>query len=332
MSASVPRPHAPVAPRTTGEVITDALDALRRSFKVVFTLGVPFCAVDLVLREFSQSLLARVAARAGEAGADLGALVASLSTALAAMGAGLGSFVVQQLLTAGVVAVGVQLASGRTPSVGAALRMIADRGAAVVLTALLFLFLVAGLPSMLALVAVGASAGLAWAVELPGLIIVGTGIGLLLALVAFIVTTLRWALYSVVVVTEGRSFWSALRRSSELTAPRGLTFAETPRFRLSVLFLIGLALAGVIQSIFIVPRVVIALLTGWSLAQGALPGLAALPVWFMVPFGLVEVVTNAAVVPFSAFLLVFFTLDLRVRYEGADVDGADGATATATAS
>jgi hypothetical protein len=165
-----------------------------------------------------------------------------------------------------------------------------------------------------------AAAGVAFATEQPLLVFVGVALGVLLALIAFIVLTLRWSLYSVVVVTEGRSLWAALSRSSELTAPRGLPLGETPRFRLSVIFLIGLALAGVLQSLFVVPRLVIAIATGWSFSDGALPGLAALPVWFMVPFGLVEVVTNAAVLPFSAFLLCFFTLDLRVRYEGADVD------------
>jgi hypothetical protein len=36
-----------------------------------------------------------------------------------------------------------------------------------------------------------------------------------------------------------------------------------------------------------------------------------------VPFGLIEVVTNAAVIPLSGLLLALFTLDLRVRYEHA---------------
>ena len=47
-------------PRTTGEVISDAVGVLRRSFPVIFSLAVPFCAVDLLLREVSQSFLVRL--------------------------------------------------------------------------------------------------------------------------------------------------------------------------------------------------------------------------------------------------------------------------------
>ena len=321
MSSSASTPSALAAPRTTGEVITDAVDALRRSFAVVFAVSVPFCAVDLVLREFSQALLAQVAARASVGGGDPAALLAGLPAMLAAVGAGLGSFMVQQLLAAGVISIGARLADGNEPSVGDALRAIGERGAAVVVTALLFVVLVFGAPALVATVPIVAAALVAFGTDQPLLVLVGAGVGALLALIAVVVLTLRWSLYSAVVVTERRSLWSALRRSSELTAPRGLPFGETPRFRLSVIFLIGLALAGVLQSLFVVPRLAIAVATGWSFSDGALPGLAALPVWFMVPFGLVEVATNAAVLPFSALLVFFFTLDLRVRYEGADVDG-----------
>jgi hypothetical protein len=326
-----PTPAVPLAavPRTTGEVITDAVDALRRSFGVVFALGVPFCAVDLVLREFGQSVLGQMTAKLGAANGDPAMVLAEMLPLLAALGAGFASFIVQTLLSAAVVAVGESVAAGQQPSVSSALRKLVDRGAAVVFTALLFMLLAFGVPFVVAVVPLVISTFVAMAVDQPALVVVGGGVGFLLSLVVFIVLTLRWSLYSVVAVTEPRSFFAALRRSSELTAPRGLPFAETPRFRLSVLFLVGLALAGVLQSLFVGPRIAIAFATGWSLADGAMPGLASLPVWFMVPFGLAEVVTNAAVLPFSALLLYFFTLDLRVRYEGADVVDAAASPATA---
>jgi hypothetical protein len=320
MPSSASLPHALAAPRSTGEVISDAMDALRRSFKVVFVLAVPFCAVDLVLREFGQALFAQVATRAGAAGGDLSVLVTGLTTLLASLGAALGAFIVQQLLSAGVIAVGTQLVGGDAPSVGRALRTIGERGAALVFTALLFMTLVFSLPIVFMTGSLGVSIALSSAFEMPMLAFACIAVGIIIPLVGFIFMTLRWSLYSVVVVTEERSLWNALARSAELTASRGLPFIETPRFRLSVIFLIGLALSGVLQSLFVVPRLGISIAMGWSMADGALPGLATLPVWFMVPFGLVEVVTNAAVVPFSAFLLFFFTLDLRVRYEGVDID------------
>lgn len=306
-------------PRTTGEVITDAVDALRRSFGVVFALGVPFCAVDLILREFSQSGLARLTAKLGERSGDPSVLLEQLSWLAASVAAGLASFMVQQLLAVGVIAVGELIAAGEQPTVPAALRRIAERGAAVIVTAFSFVLVAGAIPMLLILVPTVVGTVAAVPLEQPILIVLGAGAGFILAMVALVVMTLRWSLYSVVVVTEGRWLLGALRRSSELTAPRGLPFAETPRFRLSVVLLIGVALAGVLQSLFVGPRLAMAFATGWSLDDGALPGLAALPIWFMVPFGLVEVLTNAAVMPFSALLMFFFTLDLRVRYEGAGV-------------
>jgi hypothetical protein len=310
----------PAVPRSTGEIITDAVDALRRSFLVAFSFCVPFCAVDLLLREVAQHLLLRVSAQLADAGSpDWGLLQTLASSFLAAVGAGLGSFVVQQLLSTGVMGLGERLAAGQPVSVADAVRRAVDRGAAVVLTGVLFLLGALFVPAVTAAVPIGAGVVVALAVEQPLLVLPAAILGALLALIAVIVVTLRWSLYAAVVVTEGLAGFAALRRSAALTAPRGLPFGETPRFRLSVLFLIGLALASTLQSLFLVPRLAIAALTGWSFADGALPGLAALPVWFMVPFGLLEVATNAAVLPFSAFLLCFFALDLRVRYEGYDL-------------
>jgi hypothetical protein len=51
-----------------------------------------------------------------------------------------------------------------------------------------------------------------------------------------------------------------------------------------------------------------------------------MPVPMLIPLALVEVALNAAVMPFSAVLLTLFTLDLRVRYEGLDMEPAAPAT------
>jgi len=216
-----------------------------------------------------------------------------------------------------VTVVGEQAFAGRPASAREALARMAARGGPLILTSLLFM-LVVGSATMGALLLPTALAGLvALQMGLVWVLFPGLGLGLLASLIIMLVLTLRWSLYAPTVVCEGRSMFSALARSSALTAPRGLPFFETPRFRLSVMLLIALGISSVLQSLFVVPRLVVAFITGWSFSDGGLPGLTHLPLWFGVPFGLIEVVTNAAVIPLSGVLLALFTFDLRVRYEHA---------------
>ncbi|MDP2341128.1 MAG: hypothetical protein Q8O67_09230 [Deltaproteobacteria bacterium] len=304
-------------PRSTGEIISDAVHALRRAFGVIFTIAVPFCAIDLFLREVGQSFFLRVTAAIGDPQhADLDALQASLPSFAAGFGFLLGSFFTQLLLSGAVIAVGDEMCHGRVPTVRGALARLGERGAAIIVTGTLFLVVVMIVTGVAVAVPMLASGVVAFSLELPVLIIGGAIVGLVLAFLLLIVLTLRWSLYSPAVVVEGKSMFKALARSSELTAGRGLPFLETPKFRLSVLFLVGMALSGVLQSLFIGPRLVMAVLTGWSFADGSFPGLAEMPIWFMLPFGLLEIVTNATVIPFTGLLLAFFAFDLRVRYEG----------------
>ena len=44
-----------------------------------------------------------------------------------------------------------------------------------------------------------------------------------------------------------------------------------------------------------------------------------MPLWFIVPFGAIEVLANALVVPFTSLLMTLFYFDLRVRFEGYDL-------------
>jgi hypothetical protein len=317
------RPSAPDAvdwstrePRTTGEIISDAISVLRRSFGAVFTLALPVCAVDLVLRELSQSFLASITPtllRSGGASPD--ELLAAAPRGLAAVGFLLAAFSTQQLLLGGVTVIAEQSFGGRPTSSRAAARRLLSRGAPLLATTLLFLTLVGGAASLTVLVPTVIGGALAVWTELFVLVFLGVGAGLLGCLVVVLLLTLRWYLYAPAVICEGRSWWQALQRSSSLTSSRGLAFDQTPRFRLSVMLLIALGISSVLQSLFVVPRLVVAAATGWSFSDGGLPGLAHLPLWFGVPFGLIEVATNAAVIPFSGLLLALFSFDLRVRYE-----------------
>lgn len=314
-------------PRSTGEIISDALAGLRRSFGPIFTLAVPFCAVDLFLREVGGSFLLQVTSKLDPTHADLAALTGTLVPFLAAIGFLVASFFTQTLLNGAVIGVGNDLAWRRTPTVKRALAVLADRGAALVLTSIAFLAVL----TVIIVVAVGAPmvlfGALAIAFDVIPLIVVGAVVGVLLSFLVVIVVTLRWSLYAPAVIVEGRSFFGALSRSSALTAARGLPFFETPKFRLSILLLVGLALSGVLQSLFVGPRIALAVITGWSFSNGSLPGLAQMPIWFMVPFGLLEILTNATVIPFSGLLLSLFAFDLRVRYEGVEAEGSDEADA-----
>lgn len=305
-------------PRTTGEVISDAVSVLRRHFGVVFSLAVPFCAVDVLLREVSQSFMAGLGPMLLKPeGATPDDLLAALPDFGVVVGFLAAAFATQQVLMGAVTVVGEQAFVGRPASAREALVRMASQGGPLILTSLLFMLLVSG-ATTLALVAPTFAAGaIALSTGMAPLLFVGLGLGLLGSLVVMLVLTLRWSLYAPTVVCEGRSLFSALARSSALTAPRGLPFIDTPRFRLSVMLLIALGISSVLQSLFVVPRLVVAFVTGWSFSNGGLPGLTHLPLWFAVPFGLIEVVTNAAVIPLSGLLLALFTFDLRVRYEHA---------------
>lgn len=304
------------APRTTGEIISDAMVALRRSFKVIFAFAVPFCAVDLLLREVASSFLLQVTSKIDPLNPSPDAFDGAFAPVSIAMGFLIAAYFVQTLLSGGVVAMANEITWRRAPTVRGALAALVERGAALLLTGLLLMVVLTFGMTLAAAVPMAVGFGVALGADLLPLAVVGVVLGMVLMVVTAIVLTLRWSLYMPAVMVERLSFFAALSRSSTLTAPRGLPFFETPKFRLSVLLLVALALSGVLQSLFLGPRLILAGLTGWSFANGSLPGLAQMPVWFMVPFGLLEIVTNAMVIPLSGVLLTLFSFDLRVRYEG----------------
>ena len=303
-------------PRSTGEIISDAVGLLRRHFGVVFAIAVPFCAVDLLVREVGTSLILGInTALSNPENANLEVLASLLPNFMGGMGFLAASFCVQMLLNGSITAVADDVFAGREASARSAIGRIAERGAPLIATSLLFMFLLMAAVSLVFGIPAAVGVAAAVALDAPVVAIIGMFLGLPLAFAVMVVMSLRWSLYAPAVVCEGRSLWGALKRSSMLTAPRGLPFFETPRFRLSILFMVTLAISSVLQSLFLGPRLVMAVVTGWSFTDGGLPGLAQLPLWFGVPFGLLEVVTNAAVIPLSGVLLALFMFDLRLRYD-----------------
>lgn len=305
-------------PRSTGELMSDAMTLLKRHFKVLYLLSLPFCAGDLVLREAGQSAFQVLRTRLTQdpTNIDADVLIQGMIAGAGGFGLLLGSIIVSQLLSAGVVGMaGVAWHGARNPTLADALSAIGSRGAALIVTALLFFF------ALLAIVIVPAIAmGVAFAFDavVLGVIVAIFSIGIIVA--ALVVITLRWGLMTQTVVLERRIGPGALARSSALMAGRGVPFFQGAKFKLSLLLLMTIAISGTLQSLFAVPRLVIALASGWNIADG-MPTLASMPVWFIIPFGLLEIATNALVIPFSSALMTLFYFDLRVRYEALDLDG-----------
>lgn len=307
-------------PRSTGEILSDALSLLRKHFKLFYSLALPFCAVDLVIREAGQSALQSMRAQLEENPANINAdaILDMVAGFVGAMGLIMGSAVLIQVLAAGLVTLTSQAWHRRQPVIGDAIAAVTSRAAALIGTSLLFFVAVMGVLALLGVIIVAA----AFSGSVP-IIIFATLAWAVAAVCVLIVLTLRWGVYTQTVVLEGRFGPGAFSRSTELMAGRGAPFFESAKLRLSLLFLITFAIGGTLQSLFAIPRLIIAVATGWNIADG-MPPLASMPIWFIVPFGFMEVLTNALVVPFGSVLLTLFYFDLRVRFEGYDLDPGPG--------
>jgi hypothetical protein len=298
-------------PRSIGELVSDAVALLRRRLAVLVAVSLPFCAAELLMREGSAFAQERLRATLGK-DVSLEGAVAALPLFGATLGLFLASLLVSQLLEAAVIRAAERDFWGRAPRIADAFAAVADRGAALVLTTLLFFAILAVVPLLPApLLAVAALLQSPIAI---GISAVAWGI---FAVCAFIVLYLRFALYPQLVVLEGLAGPSALRRSRALMAGRGLPFLERPTVRLGLLLLVAFAVLIGLQSLFTVPRYLVGLTQGAD--GGGLPALASMPLWFIVPFGLLEVGLSAVIFPFAFVVTTLFYFDLRVRFEGFDV-------------
>lgn len=302
-------------PRSTGEIISDAMAILRRHIKPFCLLSMPFCAAELILREAGQSTFQRIQqGLTGSSNMDMEHLVQTVVGAAGGLGMFLGSVVLTQLLSAALIASTKAAWDGAEPRADRALSAVGSRGAALLVTFVVLTMQIVGL-AVLACLAIGAAA---LAEPLLG---VGVGVLALIGLVvAFILLSLRWGLFAQTVVLEGLRGMRALARSSALTAGRGLPFTDSPKFRLSVLLLVTFAIAGTMQTLFTIPRLVMGFATRWSIGDAGLPPLASMPIWFIIPFAVLEVALNSVVNPFASILVTLFYLDLRVRYEAIDFE------------
>lgn len=302
-------------PLGVGEIVSDALSALRAHFGAFLVVALPFSALDLLCREAAGSSLdaARAALGTDPSQVDFEQIGAALWAAARGIALYGGSFAATQLLGAVVVVLAAGAWAGAVPARGAALRAGMGRALALIGTSSLFtLILIAvEVPAL-------AAAAVLVAVDVPVATWVGGALVALYALAAFVFVTLRYGLFTQTVVLERRHTLGAFGRSADLLAARGERVLTGPKMRLSVVFLAALALGAALQGLFAIPRFLMAGAIGWSVGDAGLPPLTALPLWFGVPFALVEVATNAVVLPFSGILLTLFYFDLRVRYEAID--------------
>lgn len=299
-------------PRTTGEVLSDAVSLLRRNFRAFYVLALPFCTVDLLLREGGNAVMDL--ARKRLVNLDVDNALPALASLSGAMGLIFGALLVGTLLSAGLIHMTAELWHGRAPEPRAALQAMIRRGPALIGTALLFALALGAatvVPSLV-MMATGAFLGTVGAV-------LGALIAVAWVVVVALVLSLRWLLYAQTVVVEDKIATSALSRSTALMAARGLPFFEAPKVRLSLLLLVTFALSATLSSLFAGPRLVWAVMSGWELQNG-LPPLLSMPLWTVVPLALTEVGLQAVIAPLGAVLATLFYFDLRVRFEGLDLE------------
>jgi hypothetical protein len=300
------------APRSIGEILSDAVSLLRRHFRAYYALALPFCTVDLLLREGGNAVMD--AARRQLTGLELASAVPVLASLSGALGLIFSSLVVGTLLSVALIHLTAEVWAGRRPATKDALHVMVRRGPALVVTALLFL-LALGLATMVPAMVVAVVGALLGTV---GAVLGGVGAAVWVLVIA-LVLSLRWLLYPQATVVEERFAAGALSRSTALMAARGLPFFESPKVRLSLLFLVTFALSATLSSLFAGPRLIWALATGWELQNG-LPPLLGMPLWSVVPLALTEVALQAVIAPLGAVLTTLFYFDLRVRFEGLDLD------------
>jgi hypothetical protein len=301
-----------LVPRSIGEVLSDAAALLRRNLRAFVLVTLPFCAAELAAREAGMTLLGATLKEVAVAGTngDFDPAVLFGSRTLVGAACLLASLVTAQILGAGLVGLAARAFVGeRAPPP----RSMFARGPAVLVTLLAWLVGMAAGTTAAYLAPAAAALAELWIIA-----IVAGLLAIAVSVVAVVVLGLRWALWPQAVVLEGRAGPRALARSTALMASRGEPFFEGAKFRLSVLYLVYFGVASTLQSLFMIPRVAVALAAG-TLMEGP-PPLSTLPLVMLVPLAFLEVVTNSLVIPYASVMTTVFYYDARVRGEGFDVD------------
>lgn len=303
-----------LAPKNVGEILSDALTLLRRHARRVMLVALPFAALELVLRDMIFALLALISEQATPE-APLEVLGRVLGLGLGgAFGLSIVLAVVTWVLAIAVTNLTAGVVFGQALAPGRLIKDALARIGGVAWTAALWLLAIGGLGIVLPTALL---AGLGFITMSPAVLLVGGPLWVVWATVVTVVLGLRWALWPQVLALEGMRGLAALRRSKELMGPLGVRLAQNPKFRLSLLLLVYLVLQSAVQQLFMLPVMV----RGFTQTPPFSDlSLWTMPVYWSVPLGFLQVLSNSIVLPLSAVLSTLFYFDLRVRHEGFDLD------------
>jgi hypothetical protein len=330
-------------PRRTSELFSDAVDIMRKHLKVMVLIALPFCTVELLVREYA-TILMRSLQTAVQNEFTTFAQIFSLLVGpfIGAIMLLVFSRAIQQVL-GGVLIHKTHQVSGagradlestefnplaatksvpestssriqRSPdsqhSVASTILEVKHLIPRLIITDMIFgsfLFLaILIVPIALLIVA-------AFLQNETVIVLVGV-FSLVYMVIAFFVIWLRWALYSQAIVIEGKGPFASLRRSAQLMGPEGVSFLKSPKLRLSVLLLLYWGIAIPLQSVFFVPLSFLGTLAGQPWYDP--PPLTDVSMAWAIPIAGVQIITSTFLFPIVAILFTHFYYEMRVRYEG----------------
>lgn len=305
-------------PRSVGELLSDSLALLRRHLGRIALVALPFCAFELVLRDAMFSLFpVLMEGVTPDAPLDEAtAMLARVTTTGLSLGFALAIVSWMLTLATATMTAGALFQQSLEPS--DVLRGTLKHLPRVALTALLWFLTLLLLGVVLPVVVVG---GLVFVTMSPLVLALSAMAGVVWFAVVMIGLGLRWALWPQAIALEGLSPVKALRRSAALMGPAGVRLSQNPKFRLSLLMLVYFAVQSAVQQLFMLPTMI----EGFSQTPpfSGDTSLWSMPLYFGVPLALFQVATNSALLPLSGVLTTLFYFDVRVRYEGYDLDMSD---------
>lgn len=326
------RAKATLAPRQTGEIFSDAVQLLREHLNTMILIALPFCCLELFVREYATILTFRIRQGTGQEFETFTQIFSMILIPL------LGSVIlflmsrtIQQVL-AGVLIGHTHVVSGlalperlrqnesntdaQTQTKQATEHPIVSikRGKhfwfRLIVTDVIFgsfmIFAILIVPSALLMGALFLQSSAA--------IIGASVLSIIYIIVALLAIWLRWALYPQAIVLEDKGPLASLQRSAQLMGPANVTFSQSPKLRLSGLLLLYWFIAIPLQSVFFVPLSILGTLAGQAWYEP--PPLTEVSLVWAVPIALVQIATNSFLFPIIAIMSTHFYYDLRVRYEG----------------
>ena len=317
-------------PRSIGDILDTTIRLYRRYFLLYFGIVIIMQAIVFIVSQGFQipfyTLSQRFQVAAGDEAAILEQMTQSLPLVVVAV---LGflllilvSMVAYQFTTGGLVVAVSDTFLGHEITIGQAYEAVLGRfwsllGAGLLSSLMGFAAFMAGLVAFA--VCLGAGALLGGGVMTALGVLMGLGF-IFLAVVAAIYIFLSFMFAPQAVMLEGAGAVDALRRSWELMwhrTERGMF--RNNIWRAGILLTIVFLISGAVVVLLQVP-IWIAVAIVAVRSEGAVfgPG-GTLPLWIQVPSQLLQTVGGALVMPVSVVAMILFYYDIRIRFEGYDL-------------